>query len=421
VTEEKDSKVEFLESDKLDLFVKNLDLEAIESDEFYNDLEDDAERVSKRRSMPIWIVKRYIEEFGVEGADSLCTALNVPSKTVVRINPEKSSRQKIARALIDSNDPSKMHIDYLRKSAVKDSHSIPLEFQSSFQNMKFNNLENSEGSEIDDKEKIETAKGTIFESLIPEAENSKSTEKENKKLSIMETKYSPWGLLLENRQVPLTSLELFRRGWIDIMNEASQCSVLASGAKPWDIVLIYGSKTGVKAHAMASLMRENGMVYCFDEYDRQVHQLKSRIERFGTSEMMEIIPDVNAARRIRADVVFVDAICSNSGVFNHHPSMRYRKREEDLVSHFIPKQKEMLMNAATSVAPGGILVYTTCSLFREENQDIAEWFINSEHGVDFEPEVFDAKGHMRLLAPHIHGSTMDGTFICRWRRKQVDE
>ena len=81
----------------------------------------------------------------------------------------------------------------------------------------------------------------------------------------------------------------------------------------------------------------------------------------------------------------------------------------------------MLTNAATSVAPGGILVYTTCSLFREENQDIAEWFINSEHGVDFEPEIFDAKGHMRLLAPHIHGSTMDGTFICRWRRKQLDE
>lgn len=426
LTEEKDSKVEFLESDRLDILVKNLDLEEIESDEFYKDIKDDVERISKRRSMPTWIVKRYIEEFGFDGTDSLCNALNMPTKTVVRINPEKSSRQKIARALVDSNNPVNMDLQFLQKAAARDpavqqgKYNLPLQFQSA----NVNNLGSSQRNEIDEankeEEKIEATKGTIFESLISRSEESTSPA-ESEKISIMETKYSPWGLILENRRVPLTSLEIYQRGWIDIMNEASQCSVLASGAKPWDIVLIYGSKTGVKAHAIASLMRENGMVYCYEEYERQVHQLKSRIERFGTSEIMEIIPDVNDARRIRADVVFVDAICSNSGVLNHHPSMRYRKKEEDIAEKFIPKQKEMLKNAATSVAPGGLLVYTTCSLFREENQDIADWFINSEFGADFEPEAFDEKGHMRLFAPHIHGSTMDGTFLCRWRRKQLPE
>jgi 16S rRNA C967 or C1407 C5-methylase (RsmB/RsmF family) len=455
LTEESGSKVEFIESDRLNILTKYLDVDEINTEDYYNDIEDPIERISKRHSMPEWIVQRYVEEFDSEGANSLCAALNQPSKTVVRINPEKSSRDKIARALLDSNNPTRMSLDFLKKSASRDStaqkekFTVPsLQFQpQSFSDMKFTDLDTSRTTsknEAEDKEtleKIQAAKGTIYESLIQHKnDENKNKEDDNaavsaeekssspedfqsksKRVTLSETKYSPWGIVVENREVPLTSLELFERGHFDIMNEASQCSVLASGANPWDIVLMYGSKTGVKAHAMASLMRENGMVYCFEEYERQVHQLKSRIERFGTNEVMEIIPDVNAARRIRADLVFVDAICSNSGVFNHHPSIRYRKQEEDLYQTFIPKQKEMLMNAATAVTPGGLLVYTTCSLFREENEDIAEWFANSEAGADFEPEPFDAKGHMRLFAPHIHGSTMDGTFLCRWRRKENED
>ena len=142
---------------------------------------------------------------------------------------------------------------------------------------------------------------------------------------------------------------MYKLGYVDLMNEASQCVALSTGAKPYDIVLLYGARKGAKALALASMLRGNGMIYLWEvrppthppttiphfnrrllnhppthpplqqPYLRQHYQLREAIKRCQAQDLMEVLPNVNAAMRLKADVVLVDAMCSNTGALAHHP------------------------------------------------------------------------------------------------------
>lgn len=236
------------------------------------------------------------------------------------------------------------------------------------------------------------------------------------------TRYSPWGVELEPKEgtgVRISELDLFLRGDVDVMNEASQCVTLSTGVKPYDISLIWGGKRGTKAVAMCNMLRGNGMIYVYEQYDRQISQIAGSIKRLGADLYVETLPGKNAAKRIKADVVLVDPICSNTGALNHHPSMRWAKEEETVVESLVEQQKQWLSDAAQAVSPGGVLVYSTCSLLQCENEDVADWF-EENYGHEFEPFTFDKNlvtGNRRLFLPNVHG--LEGTFIARWKRKQV--
>jgi 16S rRNA (cytosine967-C5)-methyltransferase len=199
------------------------------------------------------------------------------------------------------------------------------------------------------------------------------------------------------------------------MNEASQCVVLSTGAKPYDIVLIFGAKKGTKALAFNSLIRGNGMIYLWEPFERQWAQISEALRRGRIEDQAEVLPNLDAAMRIKADVVLVDALCSNTGALSHHPSLRWSKNETWALEVLPAQQRRDLANAAKAVSPGGVLVYSTCSVLPQENEEVAEWF-EKTHGDEFEPLSFDKNPTgMRRLLPHVHG--LDGTFIARWRRK----
>lgn len=244
------------------------------------------------------------------------------------------------------------------------------------------------------------------------------------------TKYSPWGVILEKEGgreegsegggsgFRVFEQDMYKLGYVDLMNEASQCVALSTGAKPYDIVLLYGARKGVKALALASMLRGNGMIYLWEPYLRQHFQLREAIRRGQATDLMEVLPNVNAAMRIKADVVLVDALCSNTGALAHHPSMRWLKKETYILETLVPQQKSDLQNAARAVSPGGVLLYSTCSLLACENQEVVDWF-EQTFAEEFESLPFDKTGgpggNRRALLPHVHG--VDGTFIARWRRK----
>jgi 16S rRNA (cytosine967-C5)-methyltransferase len=121
-----------------------------------------------------------------------------------------------------------------------------------------------------------------------------------------------------------------------------------------------------------------------------------------------------------ADLVLLDAPCTGTGTFRRHPDGRWRVTPEDL-SALAALQDELLRSAAELVRPGGVLVYSTCSLEREENEERVEAFL-AEH-IDFEPrpapgavpaEVLDAAGRLCVL-PQRHG--VDGAFAARLGRR----
>ncbi|EKU23073.1 fmu domain-containing protein [Nannochloropsis gaditana CCMP526] len=234
------------------------------------------------------------------------------------------------------------------------------------------------------------------------------------------TKYSPWGVTVGDVEGGFRVFEqdMYKLGYVDLINEASQCVALSTGAKPYDIVLLYGARKGAKALALGSMLRGNGMIYLWEPYLRQHYQLREAIRRGQAQDLMEVLPNVMAAMRIKADVVLVDALCSNTGALSHHPSMRWLKNETHILETLVPQQRSDLQNAARAVSPGGVLLYSTCSLLACENQEVVAWFESTFSG-EFEPLPFDKTGgpggNCRALLPHVHG--VDGTFIARWRRK----
>ena len=119
------------------------------------------------------------------------------------------------------------------------------------------------------------------------------------------------------------------------------------------------------------------------------------------------------------DTVLVDAPCSGLGIIRKKPDVRY-KRADDLFTLPVV-QTALLDNAARYVAPGGVLVYSTCTILPEENQNVADAFL-SEHP-DFErtpfrlPEPVGETDGQLTLWPQRHGT--DGFYICRMKRKEL--
>ena len=133
-------------------------------------------------------------------------------------------------------------------------------------------------------------------------------------------------------------------------------------------------------------MRNVGKVLAFDTAEERLARLKPRAQRAGARilETLRIdgLTDPRLRRyRGRADVVLVDAPCSGTGTLRRSPDLKWRLSPERLLAH-VEVQQAILLTAATLVKPGGSLVYATCSLLREENEQQAARFDRS--GFDFD-------------------------------------
>jgi 16S rRNA (cytosine967-C5)-methyltransferase len=122
---------------------------------------------------------------------------------------------------------------------------------------------------------------------------------------------------------------------------------------------------------------------------------------------------------IRLDAILLDVPCTGTGTFRRHPDARWRLRRSDLAL-LAASQAELLRAAAERVNPGGLLVYSTCSLEPEENDEQVDAFLSQHSGWVLEPPpsgmvpegVLD-RGRLRVL-PQVHGT--DGSFAARLRR-----
>lgn len=203
---------------------------------------------------------------------------------------------------------------------------------------------------------------------------------------------------------------------------ASVMCTEALGAVPGDVVADVCAAPGGKTFSTALRMKNEGVIHAFD-----VHENKLSLIRRGAEKMeLDIIrtacrdgrdPDPELARR--CDKVLCDAPCSGLGVMAKKPELRY-KTEKEICG--LPKvQSRILAGAAEYVKPGGVLVYSTCTLNRAENEDVAEAFLAS-HG-DFEPFDFElppgksSSGMLTILPSHGE-MDLDGFFIARFRRTE---
>jgi len=168
-----------------------------------------------------------------------------------------------------------------------------------------------------------------------------------------------------------TRTPAFQRGDISIQDEASQTIPFLLDVQPGDRVLDLCAAPGGKTHTLARNAGKKGLVVAAD---RHAHRLRAMREQFKRLALPEIhLIELDAAQPlpfvIEFDRVLVDAPCSGTGTLARHPEIRWRLKPEQIaeLNHL---QSSLLANALSQLAPGGRLVYSTCSLEPEENEDV---------------------------------------------------
>ena len=241
------------------------------------------------------------------------------------------------------------------------------------------------------------------------------------------TPFAPEGVRLPWRKggaFPFATTQAFQKGWFEVQDEGSQLAALWSGVQPGMQVADVCAGGGGKTLALAALMQNKGQIYAFDVDDRRLAPLHERLERAGVRNAQIRTPlrnkDALADLESRMDVVLVDAPCTGSGTWRRNPDSKWRLRENALAQRQ-KEQQEALALGARLVKPGGTLVYVTCSVLPEENEDAVAAFLQSH--AEFTPEPIagaEAVPHIKRelsvqLTPRLTGC--DGFFIARLRRK----
>ncbi len=242
--------------------------------------------------------------------------------------------------------------------------------------------------------------------------------------------YSPVGIRLTKR-IPLETFAVFKNGWVEVQDESSQLCALAVDAKAGMAVLDLCAGAGGKTLALVATMQNKGRLVACDVHDKRLERAKLRLRRAGVDNTSLRLLDDQWLRRQKEkfDRVLIDAPCSGSGTWRRNPDARTRY-DMASVAELQQKQQELLALAAPLVKKGGRLIYSTCSLLPEENQQQAVWFV--ENFPNFKPvdvrEIVHSVAHTPLttqmantLAPHSlqltpaqHGT--DGFFMAVWER-----
>jgi 16S rRNA (cytosine967-C5)-methyltransferase len=183
----------------------------------------------------------------------------------------------------------------------------------------------------------------------------------------------------------------FAKGWFEVQDLGSQIAAAAAGDIAGKQVLDLCAGGGGKTLALAAAMGSKGQIYAYDSEARRLSDTVTRSQRAGVRNLQVRSPsDPVALTELegKMDCVFVDAPCTGSGTWRRHPDAKWRLTEAQLERR-IEEQSAILAQAAAYLKPKGRLVFVTCSLFAEENEDRVAAFL-AEHPTFAATPVLDA-------------------------------
>ncbi len=218
----------------------------------------------------------------------------------------------------------------------------------------------------------------------------------------------------------------FQEGHFVVQDEGAMAIGLALDPRPGDTVWDVCSAPGGKATHAAALAGASGRVLATDVDPKRLEMVQDARRRLGLSNLATQVMDATVKTpETQFDRVLLDAPCSGLGVIGRNPDLRWNRRPEDL-SAMATRQEALLEKASSRVKPGGVLVYSTCTISQEENEEV--WLDFMERRPEFCPEdpaigpledLFSKDSRFRgpgfrYLLPHISGT--DGFFVAKATR-----
>jgi len=281
---------------------------ALEKEEVFQAREDFRLKPEIFYSVPDWLHKKGMKEFGAEKWIPELQALNEEAAVVVRLNAIKGSKDLLV---------SKMFEDGIQLK----------ELQNSF---------------------VKMHDEQVFAMELAERKN-------------------------------LMNQGTYLSGLFEIQDAGSQLIAPFLDAKPGETVIDACAGGGGKTLHLAALMKNRGKIVAMDVHGNKLRNLEKRLQRAGVkiAETKEITEEQIGFLNSTADALLLDVPCSGSGVLRRKADTKWKLKEEELAD-LVLLQRKLLMEYSTMLKPGGRMVYATCSIFSEENEEQVQWFLKAQ-------------------------------------------
>ncbi len=237
---------------------------------------------------------------------------------------------------------------------------------------------------------------------------------------------TPEALIIKKAK-PLSGLKSFNDGLFHVQSESSMLVSRLLDPQAGETILDSCSAPGGKATHIAQLMGGRGRVVCCDIYSHKVKIIEKNAKRLGINIIEPVIGDArNLPLKLKGKVdrALVDAPCSGLGVLKGKPDLKWKRKPAD-ISELSRIQIKLLEEAASTLKPSGVLVYSVCTNELEETTEIFEYFMKKNPDFvycdltpylpsQFREESTLVKGFLHIF-PHKYN--LDGFFLARWQKK----
>jgi 16S rRNA (cytosine967-C5)-methyltransferase len=248
---------------------------------------------------------------------------------------------------------------------------------------------------------------------------------EEEGLKLLPTAYSAEGIVLQDAP-PTSELPFLKQGLYVIQDEASQLVTSILDPKPGERILDACAAPGGKTTHMAQRMENRGEIYALDLSKGKLELIEEICERLGIKIVKVLKADAAASlpvpKGLMFDRVLADVPCSGFGTLRKNPDLRWRRGEKD-IERLSALQLSILANLSFYVKDGGLLTYSTCTVFHEENEDVVEKFLGGHPEFKLDPigkglsekwRPLVQNGYLKTFPPK---DEMDGFFAARLKRE----
>jgi len=319
-------------------------------------------------SHPEWLVARWQKSFGTEKTAQLLAWNNTPPKTFARVNEMKFGR---AGSPLPADGGA-----IVPASRLVSSLAPP----------------NSGGAHGVTRPTLENAGDLLAR-----------WREENVEYDFVRRDWLEENLVFELKSHPsLNSLASFRDGWFYVQDPSTLLAVIELNPQPGETILDLCAAPGGKTTFIAQLMNNEGKIVACDISEERLKLIRENCQRLGVTCVEPVLFSAFSLQPSAFDRVLVDAPCSNTGVMRRRVDLRWRISEAEIL-RLQQTQRDLLKLAATKLKPGGVLVYSTCSLEPEENSEVVMEFLREHAGFKLENE--------RELLPF--ADNVDGAYVAR--------
>ena len=297
------------------------------------EIKDDIKRISLVYSMPEWIVKRLIKQYGEKETEKICLNSTLKPKTTIRINNLKINRDEFIKKL------DELDIEY-----EKTEHE-------NFINIKTQNIGN---------------------------------------------------------------MELFKKGYFTVQDESAGLIAVVLAPKEKEMILDACAAPGGKTTHLAELMNNKGYIEAWDFYEHRINKIEENAKRLGVNMIKTKVQDATKLKEDyyeKFDKILLDVPCMGLGVIKRKPDIKWERKEEQ-IKEISKIQYEILKICSKYLKKNGELVYSTCSILKEENEDVIKKFLDEENFV-----IKCRKNDEKEIYNILPDANKDGFFICKLVKK----